>query len=673
MKNKAVAPLQISAEQILLEAFERKEEPLRVEKQTVVDLEELHEYQGRKRKEFEDALRVKRIDIGQWQRYALWEVEQKEMDRARSIFERALDVDPTHVPLWIKYIQTELKERNINYARNVLDRAVTVLPRVDKLWFTYISVEETLDNVAGTRAVFERWLKWRPGSAAWHAYIAMERRYGEIQRARDLFSRFTAVLPQVDNWLKWARFEEEEGSVENTRDVYTLAVDTTNEQNTIDEKLFIAWAKWESRQKEWERARAIYKFALELLSKDKTKKLYDNYSRFEKQFGEKAGVEDIILTKRKTEYEKQLENDSCNYDTWFSYLTLMEEASKNPADIRAIYERAVAQVPENHEHKSGWRRYVFLWIKYAIYEELTMNDLERTEKVYSRAVNTIPHKSFTFTKLWILYAKFEIRRGNIAKARKILGIAIGKSQGGKPSLFKQYIELEIKLKEFDNCRKLYNKYLETHYNLPDPWIDYATLEKDLGEYERARAIFDLAVSQPEIELAELLWKRYIDFETEIGRYSKARDLYRQLADKMDQAKVWASFAIFEISVPDKDASDDDDEDEDDEDDEATDAAKERARSVFRDAWNTLKQRGLKQERAALNEVWIEFEETHGDENSLKKVKEQSPSVVKKRTRLDDGTWKEYWDYVFPTDEGSKNYAKLLENAAKWKKAQQNAQ
>lgn len=41
VKNKAVAQLQISAEQILLEAYERKEEPLKVPLQKFTDLEEV--------------------------------------------------------------------------------------------------------------------------------------------------------------------------------------------------------------------------------------------------------------------------------------------------------------------------------------------------------------------------------------------------------------------------------------------------------------------------------------------------------------------------------------------------------------------------------------------------------------------------------------------------------
>lgn len=41
VKNKAVAELQISAEQIILEANERKEQPLVIPEQKITDLEEV--------------------------------------------------------------------------------------------------------------------------------------------------------------------------------------------------------------------------------------------------------------------------------------------------------------------------------------------------------------------------------------------------------------------------------------------------------------------------------------------------------------------------------------------------------------------------------------------------------------------------------------------------------
>lgn len=662
VKNKAVAPLQISAEQILLEAFERKDEPLKAPKQSIADLEELKEFQGRKRQEYEEALRRNRLNTGQWIRYAEFEVEQREYERARSVFERALDVESTNIPLWIRYIKSELKERNINHARNLLDRAVAILPRVDKLWFLYVGVEETLSNISGCRQVFERWMTWRPSAAAWNAYINMEKRYGEYENGREIFHRFTAVHPQSENWIKWARFEEEFGTADNVRDVYTLAVDTMGEE-FMDEKILVNWAKWETRQHEWERARAIYTYGLERLSKSKSMKLYNSYTSFEKQYGGKDGIENVILSKRRVGYEDQVKEDPYNYDAWFSYLTLLEEAGSQD-EIREVYERSISNIPSKIQ-KKYWRRYIFLWIRYAVYEELVNNDEARAREIYQQCLKVIPHKAFTFAKIWLLFAKFELRHGTTPDtARKILGQAIGLSKSLKAKIFKGYIEIEKQLKEFDRCRKLYEKYIDSFPDIPQPWIEYANLEQDLGDEDRARGIYELAIQQADdhgMEMPELVWKRYIEFEAEEGNYHNSRNLFETLLERANHVKVWISYATFELSIPEN-------EDEDEEEEHEPSAeSRTNARRVYERAWDKLKKDSAsKEDRVVLHSSWLQFEETYGTEETIQKVQNMKPSMVKKRRKLDENTVEEYIDYVFPTDEQDKSYSKLLENAKKWK-------
>src|SRR5205814_125723 len=81
VKNKAAAAVQISAEQLLREAVSHQETQLRAPTTRFADLEELHEYQGRKRKEFEDYLRRNRQNVNNFTRYASWELEQREFAR----------------------------------------------------------------------------------------------------------------------------------------------------------------------------------------------------------------------------------------------------------------------------------------------------------------------------------------------------------------------------------------------------------------------------------------------------------------------------------------------------------------------------------------------------------------------------------------------------------------
>lgn len=173
VKNKAPAPRQITAEQILREAQEIKlEDDFRPPASVIADPQELAEYRAAKRQAFEDQLRrVGRWSPAAWAKYAAWEEAQRDFRRARSVMERALEVDYRHVATWIKYAEMEMRHRFVAHARNVWDRAVTLLPRVDALWYRYAHMEEVLGNADGVRQVFERWMRFEPDHAAWMAYV----------------------------------------------------------------------------------------------------------------------------------------------------------------------------------------------------------------------------------------------------------------------------------------------------------------------------------------------------------------------------------------------------------------------------------------------------------------------------------------------------------------------
>ena len=97
----------------------------------------------------------------------------------------------------------------------------------------------------------------------------------------------------------------------------------------------------------------------------------------------------------------------------------------NPDTIRETYERAIANVPLVQE-KSYWRRYIYLWINYALFEELEMEDYDKTRQVYDSCLKLIPHRVFTFAKMWLMFAHFEVRQKNLPSARKVLGSSLGK-------------------------------------------------------------------------------------------------------------------------------------------------------------------------------------------------------------------------------------------------------
>ncbi|KAK0179410.1 hypothetical protein PV327_005166 [Microctonus hyperodae] len=651
VKNKAPAEIQITAEQLLREAKERDLEILPPPpKQKISDPHELADYQHRKRKAFEDNIRKNRMVVSNWMKYAHWEEKQKQIPRARSIYERALDVDHRNITLWLKYVEMEMRNRQVNHARNLWDRAVTILPRANQFWYKYTYMEEMLENIAGARQVFERWMEWEPEEQAWQTYINFELRYHEIDRARNIYERFVMVHPDVKNWIKYARFEAAHGYIKGSRRVYERAVMFYGDE-IIDEKLYIAFAKFEEAQREHERARVIYKYALDHIPKERTEEIYKAYTIHEKKYGDRSGIEDVIVSKRKYKYEQQVKDDPYNYDTWFDYLKLLESEG-NHEETREVYERAIAYVPPKKE-KQYWRRYIYLWINYAMFEELETEDIERCRQVYKVCLDLIPHKIFTFAKVWLYYAKFEIRQKNLSLARKALGRSLGICP--KNRLFRGYIDLEIQLREFDRCRKLYEKFLEYEPENCTSWMKYAELETLLGDIHRARAIYELGLKQPRIDMPELLWKSYIDFEISQNEVMNARMLFERLLERSIHVKIWIAFAKFELSNTNTD--------------DAIDNVAV-ARGIFERGNAALRKNGEKQNRALLLEAWRDFENEKGDEESRLKIKEKMPRRIKKMQRVvgDDGTdgWIEVFDFEFPEDVSQDPKLKLLESSKLWK-------
>ena len=68
--------------------------------------------------------------------------------------------------------------------------------------------------------------------------------------------------------------------------------------------------------------------ALDKLPKEKCSELYKNYTAHEKKFGERVGIENVILKKRKLQYEEEISTNPMNYDAWFDYLKLIESKQK---------------------------------------------------------------------------------------------------------------------------------------------------------------------------------------------------------------------------------------------------------------------------------------------------------------------------------------------------------
>jgi hypothetical protein len=286
--------------------------------------------------------------------------------------------------------------------------------------------------------------------------------------------------------------------------------------------------------------------------------------------------------------------------------------------------------------------------------------------VYAAALKVVPHATFTFGKLWLLAARFEVRRLEVSAARRLLGASLGMCP--KESVLRGYIDLETRLGEIDRVRRLHEKQVQLWPFNAAGWCRFAALEATVGEGERARAIYELAVSQGVLDMPEVAWKAFIDFEIEAGEAGNARALYERLLARTQHVKVWMSYAAFEASIV---------------------GSAEGARHVYRRAYEHFRGVGEegREDRALIVETWRAFEGGLVDDEAamgaegdvaaaqahLAAVDKLLPRrVVKRRPVLAaDGSEvgsEEYVAFLFPDDEAKPASLKLLELAQRWKAA-----
>ncbi|KAF6072377.1 hypothetical protein FOB64_000420 [Candida albicans] len=251
---------------------------------------------------------------------------------------------------------------------------------------------------------------------------------------------------------------------------------------------------------------------------------------------------------------------------------------------------------------------------------MTNNNPVSAREIWNNCLKVIPHKSFTFAKVWIGYSEFELRNSEdgLAKARKILGRAIGQTSINKPKIkiFKYYIDLEKKLGDWNRVRLLFQKWLE--------------------------------VSLLTTSSSELVIEKYVEFESSIEEYDRYPKIYRALLDKDPNTHNWISFALFESSIPSAEQLEEYLQGDNEEFEATVDESQiESTRNIFEEAMTYFKDKDDKESRLVIIEAWRDFEEVNGSDEK-------------------------YIDYIFPDDESKKlpgKMSKFLANAKKW--AQQN--
>lgn len=667
---------QITSEDIIRDSYNQRVKLDKLES-SVEDIQELRSLQLTKRKEYEQHLNQNRLNYGQWIRYAKWEIEfNHDFKRARSIYERALQVNIEHVPLWISYIKVELSNSNINHARNLLDRAITILPKVDKFWYLYIQTEETLQNYDKVRQLFKNWVSWKPSSTVWDSYIDFEKRYEEFTNVRDIFKLYIVEYPSGSTWLKWIDFEvnvdAKSKDISIIRNVFELAMDSLILHSKEDEQLpdvVQQFCIWEFNQKEIGRVKEIFHNILDkslfTFSEKQYNLLLTRYYDFERTYQ----FSDDVSTKRKLKYLANVETNPNDIDSWWLLIYLSQGH-----EITTYLEKATASVPPDKEKTILWKRYIYLWIRLCFHYEFDREETERARDTWKACVELTSSKSLVFGKVWINYAKFEIRQDDLTAARKVLGRCIGTLNKPKNNIFKYYISLEKKMGEWDRIRKIFEKWFELslvkNTKALKVLLTYINFEKELEEFDRCESLYEIGLSlidnsitSPKLTPYDMLYNSYINYYKENFEYDKARQVYETLIKQHGNVKIWILYAQFESAIPNETQLLEFRANNDAEFGfEIEQPQIQNTRNVFTRALAHYKSNKLDEERLIILQSWKSYETEYGDNDSVANVERKLPTIVK-RTKNIDNAVEEYYEYIFPDE--TPNLNQFLMNAKKW--------
>ncbi|WMV20641.1 hypothetical protein MTR67_014026 [Solanum verrucosum] len=154
------------------------------------------------------------------------------------------------------------------------------------------------------------------------------------------------------------------GEIGRARNCYERAVDKLADDDEEAEQLFVAFAEFEDKCRETDRARCIYNFALDHIPKGRAEDLYSKFVAFEKQYGDREGIKDVIVGKTQFEIRQLRLNEA--------QLLLGEAIDR----CRKLYEKYLEWSPEN----------CYVWSKFAELER-SLYETERARAVFELAID----------------------------------------------------------------------------------------------------------------------------------------------------------------------------------------------------------------------------------------------------------------------------------------------
>ncbi|KAL0225157.1 hypothetical protein RCL1_003069 [Eukaryota sp. TZLM3-RCL] len=464
MSSISVAPIQITAEQILLEAFERQADiyfrPIREE---ITDEVDLADYLVRRRREYEDKVGRSPTKPKYWIEYASFELSMQDLRRMRSIMERSLIPLYTDIKIWLAYAELELKAGNLPSALTVFQRATSTLPRQDKLWIVYLDVlRRAGKSVEEQREVWNKWMEWHPEVSVWIAFAEFELTFGDLEHINELLSKLIAERPNLETFKEVVKFLKiRVKNLEMAIIFAKKAIEHDLISSLANLEVFFELIELYSELKNLNECRKIFNYLLPRVAEEDKQKVGSKWVNFERKFGNPEEIDAVVYLCKKTFCQSKIELIQSNHDVdSVCDLIQLEISSGDQNNVVQIFDQIFSFVIPPSSPK--YFKYVELLIFYANFCEVELKNEILAQNIYEKCLEILPFNQIRLPFFWKAIALFYVRRSQLEKARNILNF--GLSINFDDVLIQFYIDLENSL---GNVELVSNLYMLWRENSPE--------------------------------------------------------------------------------------------------------------------------------------------------------------------------------------------------------------
>ncbi|KRZ52824.1 Pre-mRNA-splicing factor SYF1 [Trichinella nativa] len=290
-------------------------------------------------------------------------------------------------------------------------------------------------------------------------------------------------------WIAYALFFEQQAQLKKAREIFERALLAPYPKVDDLASVYCSWAEMELRSKKWQKALQVIKRAV------KKPAFKTDY------YDESETVQNRVYKSLKV---------------WSMYADLEESFG-----TFEVFEKGIALF--------RWPNVNDLWETYLVrfLKRYAGSKLERARDLFEQCLNSCPPEYAT--KFYLLYAKLEEEHGLPRNAMNIYQRAVDSVPRDEMiNIFNVYIKKAAELFGVTSTRAIYEKAIEV---LPEKdarsmCLQFATLERRLGEIDRARAILAHCSQMCDPRVVPSFWSFWKDFEIKHGNEDTVREMLR---------------------------------------------------------------------------------------------------------------------------------------------------